>query len=102
MPTWAFSRVSFRRRNLASRNGLDPLLYGTLFSSSGILFSPGRCHPGFLRTLLVKARAGLALYPNRIRGGGADHVHLLVGVHPALNISVLINNLKSASSRHYA
>ena len=32
-------------------------------------------------------------------GGEADHVHLLVGVHPALNISVLVNNLKSASSR---
>ena len=32
-------------------------------------------------------------------GGEADHVHLLVGIHPALNISVLINNLKSASSR---
>ena len=28
-------------------------------------------------------------------GGEADHVHLLVGIHPALNISVLINNLKS-------
>ncbi len=32
-------------------------------------------------------------------GGEADHVHLLVGIHPALNISTLINNLKSASSR---
>ena len=32
-------------------------------------------------------------------GGEADHVHLLVGLHPALNISTLINNLKSASSR---
>lgn len=32
-------------------------------------------------------------------GGEADHVHLLVGIHPALNISILINNLKSASSR---
>ncbi len=31
-------------------------------------------------------------------GGEADHVHLLVGVHPALNIATLINNLKSASS----
>ena len=32
-------------------------------------------------------------------GGEADHVHLLMGIHPALNISTLINNLKSASSR---
>ena len=28
-----------------------------------------------------------------------DHVHLLIDVHPALNISTLINNLKTASSR---
>jgi len=32
-------------------------------------------------------------------GGEEDHVHLLVDIHPALNISVLINNLKSSSSR---
>lgn len=32
-------------------------------------------------------------------GGEADHVHLLIGIHPALNIATLINNLKSASSR---
>lgn len=32
-------------------------------------------------------------------GGEADPVHLLVGSHPALNLSTLINNLKSASSR---
>ncbi|MCY0900180.1 MAG: IS200/IS605 family transposase [Firmicutes bacterium] len=32
-------------------------------------------------------------------GGEADHVHLLVSIHPALNISTLINNLKSASAR---
>ncbi len=32
-------------------------------------------------------------------GGEEDHVHLLVGIHPALNISVLINNLKTASAR---
>ena len=32
-------------------------------------------------------------------GGEADHVHLLVGIHPALNLSTLINNLKSASAR---
>jgi len=32
-------------------------------------------------------------------GGEADHVHLLVGIHPALNLSTLINNLKSANAR---
>lgn len=32
-------------------------------------------------------------------GGEADHVHLLVDIHPALDISALINNLKTASAR---
>ncbi len=32
-------------------------------------------------------------------GGEADHVHLLADIHPALQISGLINNLKTASSR---
>jgi putative transposase len=32
-------------------------------------------------------------------GGEEDHVHLLVSIHPAINISELINNLKSASSK---
>jgi len=32
-------------------------------------------------------------------GGESDHVHLLIDVHPALNVSVLINNLKTASAR---
>jgi len=32
-------------------------------------------------------------------GGEADHVHLLIDIHPALQISVLNNNLKAASSR---
>ena len=32
-------------------------------------------------------------------GGEADHVHLLAAIHPALNIFVLVNNLKSASPR---
>ena len=31
--------------------------------------------------------------------GEEDHVHLLVDIHPALDISTLINNLKSASAR---
>ncbi|OGT89431.1 MAG: transposase [Gammaproteobacteria bacterium RIFOXYA12_FULL_61_12] len=32
-------------------------------------------------------------------GGEADHVHLLIDIHPALNLSTLINNLKTASAR---
>ncbi len=32
-------------------------------------------------------------------GGEADHVHLLIDIHPALNISTLINNLKTATAR---
>jgi putative transposase len=32
-------------------------------------------------------------------GGEPDHAHVLVDIHPALNISVLINNLKTASAR---
>ena len=32
-------------------------------------------------------------------GGEEDHVHLLIAIHPALDISVLINNLKTASAR---
>ncbi|MBK7424434.1 MAG: IS200/IS605 family transposase [Propionivibrio sp.] len=32
-------------------------------------------------------------------GGEPDHVHLLADIHPALDISVLINNLKTASAR---
>ncbi|MBK1618455.1 IS200/IS605 family transposase [Lamprobacter modestohalophilus] len=32
-------------------------------------------------------------------GGEVDHVHLLIDIHPALDLSVLINNLKTASAR---
>ncbi|MCP5163141.1 MAG: IS200/IS605 family transposase [Hahellaceae bacterium] len=32
-------------------------------------------------------------------GGETDHVHIRVSIHPALDISVLINNLKTASAR---
>lgn len=32
-------------------------------------------------------------------GGEADHVHLLIEIHPALTLSTLINNLKTASAR---
>ena len=32
-------------------------------------------------------------------GGEEDHVHNLADIHPAVNISTLINNLKSAGSK---
>lgn len=32
-------------------------------------------------------------------GGEADHVHLLFDAHPAMELSVLMNNLKTVSSR---
>jgi putative transposase len=32
-------------------------------------------------------------------GGEEDHIHLLISIHPALNISELVNNLKSATSK---
>ena len=32
-------------------------------------------------------------------GGEADHVHLLISYHPNLTLSVLVNNLKSVSSK---
>ncbi|WP_374121842.1 IS200/IS605 family transposase [Paraburkholderia phenoliruptrix] len=32
-------------------------------------------------------------------GGEPDHVHLLVHIHPALDISVPVNNLRTASAR---
>lgn len=32
-------------------------------------------------------------------GGEQDHVHMLIDIHPALNVSTLINNLKTASAR---
>ncbi|MBB5497107.1 transposase [Paraburkholderia sp. MM5384-R2] len=32
-------------------------------------------------------------------GGEPDRVHVLIDIHPALDISVLINNLKTASAR---
>jgi len=32
-------------------------------------------------------------------GGEADHVHLLFSAHPALELSRVVNNLKTASSR---
>jgi putative transposase len=32
-------------------------------------------------------------------GGESDHVHLLIDYHPSLNLSDLVKNLKSVSSR---
>ena len=32
-------------------------------------------------------------------GGEEDHIHMLISIHPALDISALINNLKAASAR---
>jgi putative transposase len=32
-------------------------------------------------------------------GAEADHVHLLIAIHPAIKISELVNNLKAASSK---
>ncbi|SEP75741.1 putative transposase [Ectothiorhodospira magna] len=32
-------------------------------------------------------------------GGETDHIHLLIAIQPALNISTLIGNLKTASAR---
>lgn len=32
-------------------------------------------------------------------GGEEDHMHMLIDIHPALNVSTLINNLKTASAR---
>jgi len=31
--------------------------------------------------------------------GEPDHIHMLIDIHPALDISVLVNNLKTASAR---
>lgn len=47
-----------------------------------------------LREILAEWRCELLEF-----GGEADHVHLLVAIHPALNLSTLINNLKTASAR---
>ena len=62
------------------RKTLTPELLDYLRDAFGLVLSDWRC------TLLEF-------------GGEADHVHLLVEIHPALNLSTLINNLKTASSR---
>lgn len=52
----------------------------------------------YLRTAFTEILAGWRCELVEF-GGEADHVHLLVSIHPALDISGLINNLKTASSR---
>lgn len=47
-----------------------------------------------LAATLVKWRCQLMEF-----GGESDHVHLLFSAHPALDISHLVNNLKTVSSR---
>ena len=47
-----------------------------------------------LAATLVKWRCELVEF-----GGESDHVHLLFSAHPALDISNLVNNLKTVSSR---
>lgn len=49
---------------------------------------------GILAEVLGKWRCRLVEF-----GGEADHVHLLIEAHPALELSRLVNNLKTASSR---
>lgn len=44
--------------------------------------------------VLTKWRCDLLEY-----GAEEEHVHLLVSIHPALDISVLVNNLKTATAR---
>ncbi|HEK1308667.1 TPA: IS200/IS605 family transposase [Pseudomonas aeruginosa] len=57
--------------------------------------------PELLEYLRVAFAENLASWRCRLLefGGEADHVHLLVDIHPALDISVLVNNLKTASAR---
>jgi putative transposase len=62
------------------RKTLSPDLLAYLETAFGEILSAWRC------TLLEF-------------GGEPDHVHLLIDIHPALDISVLINNLKTASAR---
>jgi len=57
--------------------------------------------PDLLRYLETAFGEVLAAWRCRLLefGGEPDHVHLLIAIHPALDISVLINNLKTASAR---
>lgn len=57
--------------------------------------------PDMLEYLKIAFSEALTAWRCRLLefGGEADHVHLLVDIHPALDISVLINNLKTASAR---
>jgi len=63
-----------------------------------------RSEPFGLLRIRIKLESDFAMFHNTILallefGGEPDHVHLLVDIHPALDISVLINNLKTASAR---
>ena len=62
------------------RKTLSPAVLGYLFSAFGDCLTAWNCK-------LIEF------------GGEEDHVHLLIDIHPALDISVLINNLKTASAR---
>jgi putative transposase len=44
--------------------------------------------------ILIDRRCSLVEF-----GGEEDYIHLIANIHPALNISNLINNLKSATAR---
>jgi putative transposase len=62
------------------RKTLSPDLLGYLETAFGEILSAWRCK-------LLEF------------GGEPDHMHLLIDIHPALDISVLINNLKTASAQ---
>jgi putative transposase len=72
------SYMSFSRRNIDVRH--SPELLDYLEAAFSACLSAWRCR-------LVEF------------GGEPDHVHLLIDIHPALDISVLLNNLKTASAR---
>ena len=66
------------------------------------LFADGPCLHEELRDYLKGAFSEiLAVWRCELIefGGEADHAHLLIAIHPALSISTLINNLKTASAR---
>lgn len=56
--------------------------------------------------ILEEMRAKLAAVCSKWRceleefNGEADHVHLLVSAHPAMNLSSLVGNLKTVSARY--
>jgi putative transposase len=58
--------------------------------------------PAMLTSTIEVLRGGLTAWRCELieAGGESDHLHLLVSIHPALNISELIGNLKAITSRH--